>query len=110
MRIDARVRQLKLYRSLLAGIEGDAGIRVAGSILDLEAQPLLVVGEALKVGGKVAPRRKVERRLPWRRQQAKAGRILRAHAAQYDRPSALERQPAALHGLNPVLRKGQLPA
>ena len=48
------MRELQLDRRLLAGIKGHAGVCLALCRLDLEAQPLLVVGKALDVGGEVS--------------------------------------------------------
>ena len=48
------MRELKLQRGLFAWVNGDSGICFALCRLDLEAQPLLVVGKALDVGGEVS--------------------------------------------------------
>jgi hypothetical protein len=66
------VRKMQLHRRLLAGIKRDASVRIAGCILYLEADALLVASKAFEVGGEVSRGRKVESRLSRRRQKTKA--------------------------------------
>jgi len=105
-RIDEIVRQMEPDRRLLAGIERNAGVGVAGRVLDLEAQALLMVGETFKVGCEVARGREVEGCLSRRRQEAKARGVFGAGTAQYDRAARLILREGHLAG-RPCRRSGK---